>query len=103
MAGEIGKLTVHAFDPLEIEKRSGSQNRETEIQLHNSFKTLPDNCDVVCVLHPNPGVLYSHRSSHDDWNFQHGRYMSLLVHAIEEKLTLRGRVILQFDDELEKL
>ena len=101
---EINILIIHAFDPLEIKTPSNSRDTTPTFHFHNSFSTLPDSFDVICALHPNPSVLLDpHWYCHDDWSFQHRRYMSLLMHAIEDKLTSGGRIILQFDNELENI
>lgn len=100
---EINSLIIHAFDPLEIKTPSSSRNPSATFHFHNNFNTLPDRFDTICALHPNPGVLYPHWYCLDDWSFQHGRYMSLLTHVIEDKLKSGGRIILQFDNELENI
>lgn len=103
IAETITQLTVHAFDPLEIETGDNSECTDVTICFHNDFETLPQELDAVCALHPNPGVLFPAPYSWDEWSFHHGRYMSMLVHVINKHLKFGGRVMLQFDDELENM
>lgn len=98
---EIWEITIHALDALEIKGRSSEELDWVRYEFYHHFPHLPNGIDIVCALHPNPGVIYDQRW-YDEETFQYNRYLPFLSEVIGEKAKEWAKVVLQFDDCLDE-
>lgn len=98
---QINQLTIFAFDPIEITSESTLSSQHVAITFCVDFGKIPNNLDTICVLHPNPLVLLGDFDPYDPESHHYGVYIPWLVQAIEKNLKFGGRIMLQFDTELE--
>lgn len=100
---EVDNLTIHALDALEIKGRSQEERHGIGFEFYNHYPDLPTGLDIICALHPNPGVIFDrHWYPYTDEDFETSRYLGFLSNVISEKAKNWAIVALQFDDELEK-
>lgn len=103
VAAEVDNVIIHAFDPLEITEQGTEEKKWTVFHYHNTYGTLPTGIDIICALHPNPGVIFEQRwYGHDEETFQYNRYLPLLSEVIGEHAEEWAKVVLQFDDCLDE-
>lgn len=97
----IENLTVHAVDPLEIPDDTHTVSEwGIDFHFHTTMRSLPENLDIVCALHPNPraGVYFPH-SSLNTRERHYNRYTPLLIDILCDRLSFWGFFISQFDNQ----
>lgn len=100
---EVNNLTVHALDPVHFtERRSSERHNGIDFEFYTHFPDLPTGIDIVCALHPNPGVLSDRGWWSDEEDFHMGRYLGFLSEVIGNHTKIWAFVALQFDDEIKQ-
>lgn len=97
---EVWEITIHALDALEIKGRSSEEHDWVRYEFYNYFPDLPAGLDIICALHPNPGVLIDGGWMSSDEEFEESRYLWFLTRVIWQKARDRARIVLQLDDVL---
>ncbi len=101
---EVDNLTIHALDALEIKGRSQEEHNGIRFEFYNYFPDLPNGLDIICALHPNPGVIFNSTWLYsDDEDDETSLYIGFLSNDFLEKAKNWAIVALQFDYQLDKM
>lgn len=100
VSAEVDNLTIHALDPLNFSERESDERDGIRYEFYNNYPDLPTGLDIICALHPNPGVLFDKSFWWSEEDFHTGRYFGFLSQVIAEHAKNWALVALQFDDEL---